>query len=260
MPPRPSARRLLCSFAIVLALLLLAGCGGSESITQIQGSSARITKPMLDHWMRAVVATDFRVSIGTKAPRGLASEPAEDRECAQAAAKIVPHSFTGKPKLSDAQISRKCHELHEAIKAQAMSYLLSAQWTMLEAKELGVALSDAELHKEFLRARNQFHETEAGYQAYLKERRLVLSDFLYQLRRNVLVNRITPKFQAKVKQAGGGEKVYTSLALARFRGLIAKTSCKAGYVIEDCRGYRAPAKAPRSPDEILEAFVGGIRS
>jgi hypothetical protein len=258
---RPSASNLLLSvLALLLSLLALTGCGGTESVTHIGGSSATISKPMLDHWMRAVVATDFRVSVLSRAPKGLASEPANYSECAAAAKKVVPKTSTGQLKLTDAEISRKCHQLYQAIRNQAMSYLLSAQWTMLEAKELGVPLSEAEMHREFLRYRKEAYNSPARYESYMKERRLVLSDVLYQLRRNVLVTRLLPKFQAKVAKTGGGEKVYVKFALERYRARIAKTSCKAGYVMENCKEYHAPAKELPSPSVILEGFVRGVRN
>jgi hypothetical protein len=243
---------------IVLALaLLLSGCGSSDSVTHIAGSSATISKPMLDHWMRAVVGTDFRVSTGAKGPPGLASEPADYGGCVAASKKVVARTPTGKLKLTDGQIMQKCHELYRAIRNQAMSYLLSAEWTMLEAKELHVSLSDAELHKEFLRWRAATYKTDAKFQAYMKERQLVLSDVLYQLKRNILVTRLLPTFQAQVKRAGGGERVYAKLALERYHNLIAKTSCKAGYVMEDCKEYRAPATPLPSSNVIIEGIVQG---
>jgi hypothetical protein len=250
------------ALALVLALIALAGCGGGgdEGVTHISGSSQTITKPMLDHWMRVVVATDFRVSVGTKAPKGLASEPENPGECIAAAAKVVPRTFAGKLKLTNAQLSKKCHELNVAIRHQALQYLLSAQWTMQEAKELHIRLTTAELHKEFLRWRPLSYKTDAKFQEYMKERGLVLSDVLYQLRRNVLVRRILPTFQVRVKKAGGGERVYAKLALERYHNLIAKTSCKPGYVMEDCKEYREPATPLPSSNVIIEGFVQGNSS
>jgi hypothetical protein len=259
--PKPLLQAFLAAaLAALIPILLLAGCGAtSDSITHIEGSSQRFSKPMLDHWMRAVVANDFRTSIGTKAPRGLVSEPADYAECAEAAKKVVPRTYTGKLKLTDAEISRKCHELYRAIKAQAMGYVLSVQWVILQARQQGLHLSAAELHREFLRFRKEAFGSPARYLKYLHERGMVLSDTLYQLRRNVFVTWLLPKFKERVKRAGGGLKTYARLAFARYHGLIAKTSCKAGYVMEDCKEYRAPATPAPSPDAIIEGFVGAIR-
>jgi hypothetical protein len=258
---RLAARIVLPLLAALLALLLLTGCGGSESVTNIDGSSATISKPMLDHWMRAVVATDFRVSVLRRAPTGLASEPANYPQCVAAAKTVVPRSSSGQLSLTEAEIERKCHQLYQAIRNQTMSYLLSAQWTMLEAKEEGVPLSEAELRQEFLRYQTETFKTTVRYESYLKERRLTLSDVLYQLRRNVLVSRLLPKFQAKVRQtAGDSQAAYVKLALERYRARIAKTRCKAGYVMEDCRDYHPPAKELPSPSVILEGFARAVRN
>ena len=260
--PNHTFRSILLAVAVAAllpALLILAGCGGSDSVTQIQGSSLTISKPMLDHWMRAVLANDFRTTIGTKAPKGFVSEPANDSECAEAAKKVIPRTYTGKLKLTDAEIAHKCHQLHQAIQGQAIGYLLSAQWVYLEAKEQGLHLTDAELRREFLRYRKEAFGSPQAYAKYLDERGMVLSDTLYQLRRNVFVTDLLPKTQARAKQIGGGLKTYGRIVLERYRRLIAKTSCKAGYVMEDCNEYQAPATPPPSPDVIIEGFVGGVR-
>jgi hypothetical protein len=247
--------------ALVLTLLAatlpLAACGSSEqSITHIRGSSATIGKPMLDHWMRADVATDFRTSVGRRAPAGLVAEPANYAECTQAAKRVVPKAHTGKPKLTGAAIAEKCRQLYYAVRNQALSFLLSAQWTELEAEELGIHLSTAELHKEFVRYRNEQFETQAKFERYMGEDRLVLADVLYELRRNALTARILPKFEASVKQAGGGEKAYAKLALAHYHNLIDRTTCQSGYVVEDCSGFREPKTPTPSPNALIEAFAG----
>lgn len=256
--PRPTYKPLLVVPALLLALVL-GSCGGSDSLTHIQGSSATITKPMLDHWMRALVGEDFHASVGTEGPVGLVSEPAHYPECAEAAKKVIPRANTGRLKLSDAQIVEKCRQLHQAAKAQALAFLLSVQWTVREGEEQGLRVSEAELHRYFQRYRKEvFGGSEATERRHLAERHWSVADVLYMLKRSMLVSRILPKFQARVNRAGGGEKTYARLALARYRGLIAKTSCKPGYVVLGCREYREPAVPPPSAAVILEGFAGAV--
>jgi hypothetical protein len=85
----------------------------------------------------------------------------------------------------------------------------------------------------------------------------VFLDIFYQLKRNVLVGEILPKFEARVAKAGGGEARYTEFALKRYNGLIAKTSCKKGYVAPNCREYKKDAAHPPSPNVLFEEFVKG---
>jgi hypothetical protein len=101
------------------------------------------------------------------------------------------------------------------------------------------------------------YPTEADLHKYLAERNWVRSDVLYQLKRNILVTAILPKFEAKVKKAGGGEAMYTKLALERYKGLIARTKCQPGFIAPNCSEYREPSKAAPSPNSIIEALVKG---
>lgn len=249
---------------ILFALLGTAGCAGKASVTQslthIDGSSAAISKATLDHWMRAMAGGDFRGSLGYKGPRGLVSEPADYPECVSAAKKIVPRTVAGQLKLTDGQIMTTCHQLYNSIKAQALSFLISVQWTVIEGAEQGLKVSPAQLQREFARFRKQTYPTEADLHKYLSERQWVLSDVLYQLKRNVLVTAILPKFEARVKKAGGGEKTYTRLALQRYHALIAKTTCRAGYVVPNCSEYHEPPTVAPSPNALLEQLVKGQAS
>lgn len=250
--------RVFALAALALLLLSLGGCGGGEDgLTHIQGSSQTITKAMLDHWMRAMAGGDFRASNLYEGPRGLVSEPANYGECARAAKKVVPRGPNGKLLLSDAQIELKCHQLYRSIKAQALSFLLSVQWEITMGKEQGIVVSDALLQKEFKRYSKAFFPEEGELERYITERHWVLSDVLYQLKRNILVKAILPKFQAKVKQAGGGEATYVRLANERYARLIARTSCKPGYVAPGCREYHGASTVKPAPNLILEALAKG---
>jgi hypothetical protein len=261
MPKTAKPCTSLLALALTAVLALLAGCGSSRpSLTHIEGSSATTSKATLDHWMRSWAGQDFRASVGTKGPEGLVSEPANYSECVEAAKKVIPRSFTGKLKLTDSQILEKCRQLHNSIKAQALSYVLSLQWTDGEGAEQGLTVSQKLLNAEFARYRKSRYPTEAALKTYLTERHMVLSDVLAQLRSSILVTRILPKFEAKVKKAGGGEKTYVRLALERYRKLIAKTTCSQGYVVPGCREYHGPPSVEPAPNTILEQFVQGRAS
>ncbi len=263
---------LVISLTLSASLLILTGCGGSDSaahgegsggggsVTRIQGTSASIDKAVLNHWMRSMAGGDYRASIGVQGPRGLVSEPANYGECASAAKTFVPRTPTGQLKLSDAQIAQKCRQLYQSIKAQALSFLISVQWTVAEGAEQGLKVTDADLRHEFARFWKERYPTKQEFEKYIAERQWVLSDVLYQLKRNILVGRILPKFKAKVNRAGGGEQLYVKFALERYKALIAKTSCRAGYVVPNCKEYSGPPIVAPAPNIILEYFAQGRSS
>lgn len=252
---RRARTHLLATIVCCLALAGdLAGCGGnsSGSLARFQGSSASIDKASLNHWMRAKVGADFRASIGTKGPEGLVSEPADYAECTAAAKKIVPRSFTGKLKLSDVEIQRKCQELYGAAKEQALSALIRSQWATIEAAKVGVHVSPAFLHKEFERYRKVALPSEAELQRYLTERHWSVSDILFELRQSILDRTLRPKYAAEAKRVTGA-----NVLLALYHTRVAKTTCEKGYVVPGCREYRELPGGPPAPNIILEGFAQG---
>jgi hypothetical protein len=250
-------RTLLVGLAVLLALSL-GSCGASVTVIHIQGSSATITKAMLEHWMGVTIASEFRDKLGHEAPAGLVSEPADYPRCLKVAKKLVPRTSSGELKLSDAQISAKCRQLHEAVKVQALKFLLLVQWTELEGKEYSLHVSDGELHQELLRVAKELYDPQGGQRRYLKERHMSVADARYQIRRLILYTRLKPKFRARVASAGGGEKTFARLALAHYNSLVSKTICKPGYVVLGCKGYRESTGISPSPTLILVRLVDGL--
>jgi foldase protein PrsA len=254
-----SLHRALGLLAVCVALLGFSGCGGSDSLIHIDGSPASISRATLNHWMEALGGLDFRSNIGTEGPTGLASEPADYKKCAAAVKLIAPKTFFNQVRLSEATISGRCHQLYRSIKAQAMSYLIGGEWTLAEGAEQGLKVSDAEVKQQFALSRRALYPTEAQLKQYLRERHWVLSDLLYEVRRNILVRRLQPKLEAKVAAAGGGTKAYARIALERVHDLTEKTSCKAGYVAPDCKEYHGPESVLPAPNVILEGIVQGSK-
>jgi hypothetical protein len=259
MPKFP--RVLLSALAISLSLMLLifGGCGSSsDTIVRVQGASAGISKATLNHWMRAFAGEDFLQATRTKGPEGLVSEPADYGACASALRKALQTAPTAESVPSAAQIMQRCRALHRAVKEQALMFLISSQWSILEGAEAGVSVSNGQLRSEFARYRKQRYPTEADLQRYLSERHWTLADVLYQFKGDVLSSRLLPKFNEKVKRAGGTQQVNVKLALERYHGLIAKTSCSEGYVVETCKQYRGAAGAnSQSGLQILAALTAG---
>jgi hypothetical protein len=244
--------------AVVLVSLSVVGCGASdESLTHIKGTSAIITKPMLDHWMRSLASGDFRQNLASIAPQGLVAEPANYPECVKAAKTIVPKTTDGLPQLSDGQLTQKCHELYNAVKTQALGFLITVEWTVAEAAEMGITVSSAAVRRGFERYRHEAFHSDAEFHKYISERGWTPADMLYRYKLEMLVHKLLPRFEAKVKQAGGGEQIYAKLALERYRKRIGRTSCHPGYVVPQCREYHETASPAPSPREVLKAFVVG---
>jgi len=240
-----------------LAVFCLCSCASDESLIHIQGSSATITKPMLDHWMKAIAALDYLTYLHTPAPEGLVSEPADYERCAKAARRVIPRTSTGKLKLSDAQIARRCRGLHQAIKSEALALLLAVQWMEIEAKEQGITVSKRELRKELQNYSQAAYGAKANWPRALRERHITTADTMYLAKRLVLYKQLREKFRAKVAKAGGGEGAFARIATANYQHMIKRTTCARGYVIQGCKGYREPGSSAPPAWVILEGLAKG---
>ena len=249
----------LVAVAAAALLAFLVGCGSGDDppLAHVTGVAGSPSTAQLDRWMHGMVAGDYIASIGRSAPQGLVSEPADYSECAVAAKKVVPRTSTSAPKLTNAQISQKCRQLYRAVKAQALGYLIQARWIVAEAAEEGVKVSDSLVRERFAQLRKQAYPTDAALRRYLDERQLTLPDLLFELKRNLLNEKILASFKAKVEKIGGGKKTYIKLALQRYKSMVARTKCRSGYVVPSCSEYRGPPIVVPSPNMLLEYFVAG---
>jgi hypothetical protein len=217
-------------------VVVLAGCGnGGVAVVRIGGvPHATITRSTLDHWMRATVGGDFRQIIGQQGPQGLVSEPVNYPRCINAAKLVAPRSFFNQLQLTRERLTQICQQLHRAIKAQALSYLISARWAVLEGAEQGVSVSDAEVKQTFEQTRGRQYPTERALRDYLSERQWSLADLFDHLRQHLLAKRLGRPLGRK---------------------LLAKTICAPADIVPNCSAYRGPARVSPTPSELITHLV-----
>jgi foldase protein PrsA len=260
-PPRTIARsrmpRALVSLVLVLAGL--SACGGSghgsdgPSAAVVQIGNAVTTRANLDHWMASFAGGDFyEHHAGKRAPHGLVSDPPNYTRCVTAGKTIPPEYQGATATPTRAHIEELCHQLYTAIKEQTLSFLISVQWTVDEATELGIRLSNTELHDKLKRLIAEQFPAPGEFQTYLANHEWAESDELYQLKRNLLTDKIHERLAA-----GGttiaSERTYIDHVLSDVRKQKSETSCRPGYVVPSCK--QSPAQtvgSGSSADALLE--------
>ncbi len=244
--------------------VLVAGCGGSDdTVVRFKGRShGSIDRSTLDHWMQAAAGADIQHNLDAEGPTGLASDPADYPRCIAAAKLVGPRSFFNQLRFGHAEAIQKCHELHQAIEVQALSFLIRAHWTMVEAAERRITVSAAEVRSALGRGRTSLYPTEAMLRSYLNERHWSLSDLLFQLKLDLLGERLRTN-----PSAGAASEAATHSSLAGIRALVAldaqrlqafarRTSCAPGYVVPGCSGYRGTATSASPPDALIQQLTG----
>jgi hypothetical protein len=250
----------LAALALIAGLLALglcscAGGSGSSDPTVATVGKSKISRSSLNHWMLALSGDDYHGLVGTSAPAGLVSEPADYPRCVAVAKQIKPKTL---PALvpNEARLKIRCRQLHTAVKEQALSYLISGLWLSEEGAEVGQNVSDRELSRQLQEHAYREYPSPAAFRRSLASRHWSVADERYSLKGTLLDNKFIERIKARAAALGGGQQTYVKLVNERNAKWSAKTRCSSGYTAWQCRsdGIGGEAKPPGSV--VIEQLAG----
>jgi hypothetical protein len=279
-------RKLFSAVALLLVLALaLSACGGSSSSSGSSSSAALssssasepassaapslgsdsgevvakvgstpITKAQVSHWMGTLAGGDYyELSRKHEVPAGLVSDPPRYSACVsqlEASSAAAPRKLY---ELSGVQLLTKCRELYQALRTQAIAFLVHALYVPGLASDFGITVSDQEVRQFYKKSTAERFPSEAANESYLKDRRASLSDELLVAKLDL----ISQKTLTKVKAPGSGGLPALSRSEARWKAM---TDCKAGYVVEYCKQFtgEAPHTAANPPASVLMEQVAAL--
>lgn len=229
---------MLVSLCLAVACLTACGGGGVSGDVVAQVGSTAITKTEVNHWMTTLIGGDYyEVSHKHTVPAGLVSEPANYASCEAKLEAGAAHAATRLAKLTAAQLLTKCRQLYQALKQQAVAYLVEAQWLIDLAGEEGVTASNQEVNQLFGRVKAEY-PSEAKLQQFLASNRRSVADEMLVVKLDVLREKLSQK------AAAGGKQALLKL-IEDGRKWTAKTNCSSGYVVPHCKQYEGEAAAAR---------------
>jgi hypothetical protein len=223
-------------------------CGDANDAVVVRVGKGTITRRTVDHWMKVLIAGDYRDETGKPAPIGLVSDPQNKGSCNRAAKSLAP-------KRDPQATAVACRELYQAARAQAVGFLADALWHIEDAREHGETATTTEIDRRLKRIRESEYPAPGQFQRYLGETHRTLADERYLLERNVL----SDKLQQRVLNSG--LKPADSQAIARFAEQwvikwTARTSCEPGYITSQCKQHRASESVGPAPRTALEKLSG----
>jgi hypothetical protein len=248
------------SLALIAGLLVLglASCGGGGDPTVATVGKTKISRATLNHWMATMVGGDYQELVGSSAPAGLVSEPADYSRCVAAAKTIKPASLPASIP-NEARLTIRCRQLYTAVKEQALSYLISALWRSEEGAEIGQSVSDREVSKELQELAYSNYKSPAAFRRFLASRHWSIADERFLLKRNLLDTKFLQRTKARTAALGGGEKTYGKLVVENVAKWRAKTHCSSGYTAWQCRTDGSTGEASDPSAAVLVEQLGGIR-
>jgi foldase protein PrsA len=112
----------------------------------------------------------------------------------------------GSAKPTVAQLKSQCAHTYEVLKSQALHTLIASTWVIREASDLGLNVSDAEVHQRYEQEKNQAYKSEAALQQYLKTSGQTVSDLVSGVRleldseaiRKYVKRKVGPVTQARI--------------------------------------------------------------
>jgi foldase protein PrsA len=227
------------------------GCGEipSDAVVRVNGSS--IATATLRHWMliAASSSTNPSSAAGATLP-----QPPRYRACIAGLEASAPKPAKGQRLPSHSQLKAECAQQYTALKNEALSYLISAEWLLQEAAAQGVKVSDNEVHSEFIKVRKESFAGSGALERFLHTSNFSVSDLLLRIKLETLSQRLERKVLA------GGR--VTTAAIARYyrenkprfgvpekrdvRIVLSKTAAQANAALRRIRSGESFASVARS--------------
>jgi hypothetical protein len=121
-----------------------------------------------------------------------------------------------------------------AVKQEVMGFLISSNWVLGEARDLGVHVTEAEVRHSFDHIRNQVFHTRREFHAFLRASGETLGDLVFRMRLNLTSVRIQRHIIAGHHGTRSKERALETFVVNFKRKWQAQTSCASQFAVADC--------------------------
>jgi len=224
-------RRLGVLFGLLLIAAQLVGCGHGASPVVVQIGDTAITKAAVNRWTAIEAAVTYDPNPRKPVPKGAIPDPPGYEGCIA----YSRTTSTAGGKLRTTQLRRECRNQYSVLQHQILEILITTNWLTTEGARVGIRVTDAE-------ARRVLHEkfkTKAAVQRFLTFTGEKEDDEVFLLKRTMLADRMAASFRGQGRSSAQAEKAQIAFFTQLVKKWTAKTSCRAGYVVSQCRQYDA---------------------
>jgi phosphatidylethanolamine-binding protein (PEBP) family uncharacterized protein len=120
---------------------------------------------------------------------------------------------------------------------QALGFLITSQWVLGEAAARRITVSDAEVKRRFEKLMRTSFPKAGSLKKYLAKSGETEADLLARIKVELLEQRIAASVTAG-KKGAEGKSLLSAFQTAFQRHWKRYTTCKSGYVMEDCSEYK----------------------
>jgi hypothetical protein len=119
-------------------------------------------------------------------------------------------------------------------RTEALEFLISSDWVLGEARDLHVAVSAAQIKRQFDRVKAQQFRRRAEFKAFLRSSGETISDLLFRVQLNMLSERIERHVSAVPGGPRAQQRARSRFVQAFKAKWMAQTYCAAEYTVPDC--------------------------
>jgi foldase protein PrsA len=176
--------------AVLFALVGLSACGGGiPGNAVVKVGDHAITKTAFNHWM-AVAAVSNKTSVAAKV---VVPDPPKYTACIANLAATAPKPAKGVPAPTPAQLKTQCVQQYKSLLTEVLNFLIGLEWVLGEAPAKGVKVTDAEVHKQFIKIRTQQFPSAAEFEKFITNSGQSVSDLLLRVKYNLASQKLQQK-------------------------------------------------------------------
>jgi foldase protein PrsA len=179
--------------AVFFVIAGLSACGGVPGNAVVQVGGTPISNTTFNHWLEVASAS----SATTPGAKPILPVPPDYTACVAHLQAIAPKPAKGVTPPTTAQLKSQCEQQYKSLQQEVLGFLISSQWVIGEAANLGVKLSDKEVKKQFETIKTQQFPKPAEFQKFLASSGQSVSDLLLRVKLNLL----SSKIQAKISKS-----------------------------------------------------------
>jgi hypothetical protein len=210
---------------------------GQQVIATVDGQ--QITRAMILQWMRERLGELYYEVSTHEAPPNLVAEPANYPACLATLKELTPIPGEGprQPIPTTSQLQKKCEQIEERFKADALAYLLSSYATIHFAKTHRISVTNAEVEHKLAQSKARKYPAPQAYQQLLTSRLRTNTQELFLLENDL----IQEKLETKIKAPGGTKLLEEAVAATP------NAQCRPEYIVEGCQHYKPPTTPTTTP-------------
>jgi foldase protein PrsA len=179
--------------AVFFVIAGISACGGIPGNAVVQVGGTPITNTTFNHWLEVASAS----SATTPGAKPVLPVPPNYTACIAHLQAITPKPAKGVAPPTTAQLKSQCEQQYKSLQQEVLGFLISSQWVIGEAANLGVKVSDKEVKKQFETIKAQQFPKPAEFQKFLASSGQSVSDLLLRVKLNLL----SSKIQAKISKS-----------------------------------------------------------